>query len=273
MQIHPDEIDDDGEVMLIWDFEITDLSLTASHCSVKAKIPSSISPIDSVMPPLDLSRVTCNCVNSSSNGKVLLVLSRTESRTISEINIQKLSLLDVDEENACEDEEEDMEEEEGEDDDDFANASGSSSKELFAPESTECPPTEPLYTETFTLKGSSFHEHFQRTLKSCKDKMINKETISIRLGKEPVNRGDENAILVHACPGDTWEPIGYIPGVKVLKVTKAIDNNEITTMSLLSVKYQYVFSISSFKYFAIVTISKKGRWAKNRDNYKYNETF
>ena len=66
--------------------------------------------------------------------------------------------------------------------------------------------------------------------------------------------------------------IGYTPGVKVLKVTEAINNNEITNMSLLSVKYQYVFSISSFKYFAIVTISKKGRWAKNRDNYKYNET-
>jgi len=29
-----DEIEDDGEVMLIWDFEITDLSLTASRCSV-----------------------------------------------------------------------------------------------------------------------------------------------------------------------------------------------------------------------------------------------
>ena len=103
--------------------------------------------------------------------------------------------------------------------------------------------------------------------------MIKKETILIRLGFEPVNRRDENAVLVHVCPGETWEPIGYIPGVKVLKVTQAINNNEITSMSLVSVKYQYVFSISSFKYFAIVTISKKGRWAKNRENYKYNEAF
>ena len=132
------------------------------------------------MPPLDLSRVTCNCVNSSSNEKVL---SHTESNTISEINIQKLSLLDIDERNTCGEEEEDKEEEEGEDDENFADASGLSSKALFAPESTECPPTQPLYTETFTLKGSSFHEHFQRTLKGCKDKMINKESILIRLGK------------------------------------------------------------------------------------------
>ena len=147
LQIPPDEIDDDGKVILIWDFAIPDLSLTASHCSVKAKIPSSVSPIDSFMPPLDLSWVTCNCVNSSLNGKVLLVLSRTKSKTISEINIQMISLMDVHEENACDEEEEDRQEEEGEDDDHFADASDSSSKELFAPESTECPPTEPLHTE------------------------------------------------------------------------------------------------------------------------------
>ena len=104
--------------------------MTASHCSVKAKMQSSVSPIDSVMPHLDLSRVTCNCVNSSSKGIVLLS-SCTEARAISEI--QRLSLSDYDEENVCEEEEE---EEEGEDDDDFADASGSSSKELFAPEST-----------------------------------------------------------------------------------------------------------------------------------------
>ena len=256
--------------MLIWDFELTNLPLTASHCSIKAKMSSSVSPVDSVMPHLDLSRVTCNCVNSSTKGIVLLS-SCTEARAIPEI--QRLSLSDNEEENVSEEEEEDEKEEEGEDDDDFADASGSSSKELFAPKSTECSPTEPLYTETFTLKGSSFHEHFQRTLKSCKEKMINKETILIRLGFEPVNRRDENAVLVHACPGDTWEPIGYIPAVRVPKVTQAINNNEITSMSLLSVKYQYVFSISSFKYFAIVTISKKGRWAKNRDSYKYNEAF
>ena len=85
-------------------------------------------------------------MNSSWNGKIL---SHTESRTISEINIHKLSILYIDEGNTCEEEEED-----GEDDDDFADASGLSSKELFAPESTECPPTEPLYTETFTLKGA-----------------------------------------------------------------------------------------------------------------------
>ena len=124
LQIHPVEIKDDGEVMLICDFEITDLSLTASQCSVKVKMPSSVPPIDSFMPPLDLSQVICNCVNSSLKGIVLL-LSCTEARAISKI--QRLSLSDNHEENICEEEEEyKKEEEEGEDDHDFADPSGSS---------------------------------------------------------------------------------------------------------------------------------------------------
>ena len=44
LQIHPDEVEDDGEVMLIWDFTCNidkiNLSFTASQSSVKAKIPS-----------------------------------------------------------------------------------------------------------------------------------------------------------------------------------------------------------------------------------------
>ena len=47
LQIHPDEVEDDGEVMLIWDFNMDKINLTftASHCSVKAKIPSSVNKI------------------------------------------------------------------------------------------------------------------------------------------------------------------------------------------------------------------------------------
>ena len=75
--------------------------------------------------------------------------------------------------------------------------------------------------------------------------MINMETVSITLDFEPVNRRDNDAILVHACPGDSLNPTGYIPGMKVPKVTQTIKKNETTSMSLRAVKYQYVFSISS----------------------------
>ena len=32
-----------------------------------------------------------------------------------------------------------------------------------------------------------------------------------------------------------------------------------------------VFPLSSFKYFASVKITKKGKWMKDRDTYQYNE--
>ena len=61
---------------------------------------------------------------------------------------------------------------------------------------------------------------------------------------EPVNRRDENAITVQA-QFDTWQPIGYIPGSKVPKVTEAIRNKEITKIVITNVKYQYIFPIAS----------------------------
>lgn len=127
-----------------------------------------------------------------------------------------------------------------------------------------------LFTETFTLKGSSFHEHFQDGLKRSREVLNKKEDLPVKLTFEPVNRRDENAILVQARI-EPWKPIGYIPGIKVPKVTQAILKKEITKNVVSNVKYQYVFPIGSFKYFATLSITKKGKWPKNKDSYRYNE--
>lgn len=120
------------------------------------------------------------------------------------------------------------------------------------------------------MKGSSFHDHFQAGLKLCKEVLIKKDVVLLKLVYEPINRKDENAIVVQA-QHDTWRTIGYIPGVKVPKITKAIEGKQIVKIVLSNVKYQYVFPISSFKYFATVAIGKKGKWRRNKDTYKYNE--
>ena len=276
LQIHPDEVDDDSEVMLIWDFSMDkiNLSFTASQCSVKAKIPSSVNKIYS-MPYLDPNRVNCNCAKSSKQGKVLLSCAATTAAS----QLQRLSLSHINDYEGLEEEGEEeaelveVELEDVEEEIDLVSdrVNDSAGAELIAPENSVCDGGETLFTESFTLKGSSYHEHFQSALKICKQKMINKEPVPVQLSFEPVNRRDENAILVHASPDDSWKPIGYIPGLKVAKVTQAIKNKEIANMSISSIKYQYIFPISSFKYFATVTITKKGRWMKNRDTYKYNE--
>lgn len=50
--------------------------------------------------------------------------------------------------------------------------------------------------------------------------MIKNESVPVRISLELVNMWDENAILAYACPGNSWQPIGYIPKVKVVKPPK-----------------------------------------------------
>ena len=271
LQIHPDEVDEDEEVLMIWDFNVAkvNISLTASQCSVKASVSCTVNSIAS-MPYLDPRSINCNCSNYQG---MILLSSCSAAATATASKLQNLSLCD--EENGSEVDEHEDEEEQAADldlDDDFSETvaiEDSDIGKLFGPDNTTT--GDEFYTETFTLKGSSYHEHFQTALKLCKLKMINKEPVPIQLSFEPVNRRDENAILVHACHEGTWEPLGYVPGVKIAKVTEAIKNKEITKMAVSSIRYQYIVPIASFKYFASVTVTKKGKWLKNRDSYKYNE--
>ena len=221
---------------------------------------------------MDLNSVSCNCVNAETKGTVIWESCGAASAAS---DLQKLSIAAANKEWEDSDSA-NSEQEEDDNPDEFAdfplvdNIAFSEGQEFSTAESV-CNSEETLFTETFGLKGSSFHEHFQKTLKLCKELLLNKKTLAIKLHFEPINRRDENAILVLACPGSVWEPIGYIPGIKVLKVTLAVRNDEITKMTVISVRYQYIFALSSFKYLATVTISKKGKWIKNKDLYKYND--
>lgn len=271
LQIHPDEVEDDSNMLLIWDFEIKEayLSVTSSQSGVRPKVPNSPDKMPS-MPLLNLSSVDCNCSNFPRQGNVL-VANEDEGATkgIQNLSLSEDLLSEQSSEEGDSDEEEDKEGEEEFDFDEDICQNSDEAKEYVPSENG--PSGKDLFTETFTLKGSSFHEHFQEGLKLCKGVLMKKETVALKLVYEPINRRDENAILVEANCDSTWRPVGYIPGIKVPKVTVAIEGKEITKIALTNIKYQYVFPISSFKYFATVAISKKGKWIKNKDNYKYNE--
>lgn len=108
-----------------------------------------------------------------------------------------------------------------------------------------------LLTEVMVLKGSSYRLRFQKHLKSCKELLIKNESPALRFHFEPANRRDENAIivqaeLVQATGVKEWQPIGYIPGQKVPKVTLAIRNNDIQMVTLKNVFYPaiQIFSIN-----------------------------
>ena len=267
-QIHPDEVEDDDEVILIWEFQIqeTTLSVTSASSLVRANIASLPDKIPA-MPLLNLSEVDCNCT-SVRRGQVILQ-NETQSTTR---GLQNLSLAENYEQEDSQEEDSflvEVVEEWDEDESDFDVHGPTSAAVEFVPDN-HASSKDTMFTETFTLKGSSFHDHFQCALRLCRESLKKKVTIPVKLIFEPVNRRDENAITVQA-GFDTWKPIGYIPGIKVPKVTEAIRNKEITKIVITNVKYQYIFPIASFKYIATISISKTGKWRKNKDNYKYNE--
>ena len=84
---------------------------------------------------------------------------------------------------------------------------------------------EELYTELIQLKGSSFHATFQNNLKQCKERLIEKESVNVRLKFEPANIRDESAIVVQvnfSAGEEGGQASLYIPAVKVPKLTVAL---------------------------------------------------
>ena len=79
-----------------------------------------------------------------------------------------------------------------------------------------------LYSEYVKLKGCTYHEQFQVSLKSCKLKQRAGEEIPLRLFYEPTNMADENAVVAQVLHDQKWISIGYIPGKKVEKIIDAL---------------------------------------------------
>lgn len=247
------------------------MSITSSSSRVRPNVPSLPDKMPS-MPLLNLTASDCNCSNV--HGRHRQVLLKNEEAQGATRGLQNLTLSEKkQDEQPLEEEDsitEEVEEEWDEDETDFDVHVPTSKSVEYVPDNYVPSVKDVLFTETYTLKGSSFHEHFQSALKLCKEALKKKETVPVKLIFEPVNRRDENAIIVQA-GFDMWQPIGYVPGIKVPKVTEAIRNKEITKIVITNVKYQYIFPIASFKYTATLSISKKGKWRKNKDSYKYNE--
>ena len=124
------------------------------------------------------------------------------------------------------------------------------------------------FAEIVSMKGTTFHGHFQEALHACKQLMLDGHTPELSLSPEPVNKRDENAIVVKALLG-VWKPIGYIPASKVPKVTDAMRKNEITSVVLHNVIY--IFACKGHRYFAKILLLKRNRWLPNSVNYEYND--
>ncbi len=130
---------------------------------------------------------------------------------------------------------------------------------------------EVCYSETFQLKGSTFHKEFQRTLHDCKEILLNKSSsVELTFVKEPVNISDENAIVVQAKVGQHFSSIGYVPGKKIAKIEAAIESKKIVGIILSRVQYTFIWGAGEHKYVPFITVTKKGKWPADDKRYKYN---
>ena len=163
---------------------VFDFNLLLNQTSVAINLP----PYDNYeeennieeMPWLDITRVDCNC-NSYPNVSNVAVRTSVvfaashirfhsgESRCDSDSNISELDL---------------------------------SEPEPDHPSTADVEETH--YAEYFKLKGSTYHEHFQKALKQSKRSLLNKQEVPIQLDIELANAKDENAIVVQAKLEGMW---------------------------------------------------------------------
>ena len=211
-------------MLLIWDFKIEEtISVTTEENYIRATKENEVANRFPCMPLLDLTKVDCNCSSLPRNEKVILANeSQTLDRELQNLTLAGDATSEEEEEQFVEEQEDsksDGEEEEFDFNADFKAMFNNTEEFLLVADSVASSIKDTLFTEKFTLKGSSFHEHLQVGLKMCKEALIKKDVVPLKLVYDPTNRRDGNAIVVQA-KHDTWRPIHYIP--KVPKITHAI---------------------------------------------------
>ena len=147
------------------------------------------------------------------------------------------------------------------------------SLEVTQPQHNSGPPAveSAMYTEYFKLKGSTFHAHFQDALKRCKRLTLDKNEITMQLVIEPANIRDENAIVVQVELDNTWQPVGYIPAIKVKKAMDAWTKNEVRDIKFKCIEWKYIYGLGQFRYVASIMVTKVNRWLATDKGYKYND--
>lgn len=139
---------------------------------------------------------------------------------------------------------------------------------------TEDHTQEEQFTEPFGLRGTSFHDPFKNALRKYKLLKLSGNEPRLTLSFEPVNKRDENAIVVMAKFNDTVEPIGYVPGERVQKIMNACKDEQITSIKMSLITRMYNYCVGRQLYTATVSISKiGGRWPANSSDYSYNCIF
>lgn len=125
-------------------------------------------------------------------------------------------------------------------------------------------------TESFKLKGCSFHPSMQHALRQAQRLIAANKEVLVTIFEHSANVRDDNALMAKILINNMYEPVGYIPGRKVKKVKASLDNKELTSALLKRVHRQYIPALNDFMLFGYIHITKRGPWLPDNKSYKYN---
>ena len=205
---------------MIWDFEV--LCRNSSPAVVQASTILEAKAIDDCCHPVDLEKAECNCSNFSKSMKCLVSFFRTKNPVEIAPEPPDIGTLNVQDDDALDSNEEDQDQ--------------------------DCESNDDLHAENFKVKGSFFQEHYQQALLKCDSARRQNQAITARAEFEPDNIQDKNAIKFEVYFNNEWHIIGYCDVRKVPKLRRAMNDNEIKTVSLLYVKREWIVWQSKFSF-------------------------
>ena len=127
-----------------------------------------------------------------------------------------------------------------------------------------------LYSQYFAIKGAAWEDRYQEGLKLCSSKLLHKEEVKLRVKTEPGNIRDKNALKFEAFLDDEWHILGYCPLPKIPKLWKALQNEEITNLTITNLRRNWIPQVRDFRFSGGVNIVKKGIWEKDDPRNTYN---
>lgn len=127
-----------------------------------------------------------------------------------------------------------------------------------------------MYSQYFPIKGAAWEDRYQEGLKLCSSKLLHKEVVKVRAKPEPGNIRDKNAIKFEAFLDGEWYILGYCALAKIPKLKKALQNEEITNLTISNLRRNWIHQVKDFRFSGGVNIVKKGIWEKDDTKNTYN---
>lgn len=129
-----------------------------------------------------------------------------------------------------------------------------------------------LFPERFPVIGAWCEKIYQQGLAICSWRRAQNLPIKIQVEHEPDNIKDSNAIKFCVFHNNKWHVIGYCGVKKLPKLKRAMLKDEITSITIDSLKRIFAWKEKEFLFCASILIVKHGRWGNDEPMNNYNST-